>query len=80
MDWQVHVYGRAQAELAEWCAARGVALHVFEWSLAHAAAGLARDAIYLLRPDTYVALAGTTGTGAALEVYFKDIEVCIAAP
>lgn len=80
VDWQVHVYGRPEAELAHWCAARGVALHVFDWSLAHEAAGLARDAVYLLRPDTYVALAGAAGTGAALEMYFKDIEVCIAAP
>ena len=31
-------------------------LHVFDWRSEHEAAGLARDAIYLVRPDTYVAL------------------------
>lgn len=75
VEWQVHVYGRAQAELTDWCAAQGIPLHVFEWSRAHESAGLARDAIYLLRPDSYVALAGESCTGEALAVYFKDIEV-----
>jgi 2-polyprenyl-6-methoxyphenol hydroxylase-like FAD-dependent oxidoreductase len=73
--WQVHIYGSAREELAEWCAAHAVRLQVFEWSVAHEAAGLARDAIYLLRPDSYVALAGAIGTGMALADYFKDIEL-----
>ena len=34
------------------------------------AAGLARDALYLLRPDTYVALAEPSGATAALDAYF----------
>lgn len=75
LRWQVHVYGRAQAELTGWCAAHGVRLQVFEFSKAHESAGLARDAIYLLRPDTYVALAGEIGTGAALSDYFNNIDV-----
>jgi hypothetical protein len=36
-------------------------LHVFDWRSEYEAAGLARDAVYLLRPDTYVALADTSG-------------------
>jgi len=36
------------------------------------AAGLARDALYLLRPDTYVALADGAGAADVLERYFKD--------
>src|SRR5438477_6094098 len=63
LDWQVHVYGAAKAELAAWCAAQNVPLHVFDWRPAHEMAGLRRDALYLLRPDTYVALAD--GAGAA---------------
>ena len=57
MTWQVHVYGTPRAELSAWCADRGMSLHVFAWRPEHEAAGLARDALYLLRPDTYVALA-----------------------
>jgi hypothetical protein len=70
MTWQGHVYGSAKAELGSWCAARHMPLHVFDWKPAHAAAGLARDAIYLLRPDTYVALAEPSGAPAALDAYF----------
>ena len=66
MSWQVHVYGSATAELSAWCANHAVPLHVFNWRPEHEAAGLARDAIYLLRPDTYVALAETSTTPEAL--------------
>ncbi len=71
-DWQVHVYGAAKAELAAWCAAQKLPLHVFEWRPGCEAAGLARDALYLLRPDTYVALADGAGAADVLERYFRD--------
>ena len=70
IGWQVHVYGAATPGLHAWCAGHGVALHVFAWQAAHAEAGFARDAAYLLRPDTYVALATVDASAAALETYF----------
>jgi 2-polyprenyl-6-methoxyphenol hydroxylase-like FAD-dependent oxidoreductase len=72
MDWQVHVYGEAKSELAAWCAQRDLPLQVFAWKSEHEAAGLARNALYLLRPDTYVALAEASDSPAALEQYLKD--------
>jgi 2-polyprenyl-6-methoxyphenol hydroxylase-like FAD-dependent oxidoreductase len=72
VDWQVHVYGSAGAELASWCAAHGMALRVFGWRAEYEQAGLARDALYLLRPDSYVALADGSGAASALEQYFSD--------
>src|SRR6476620_5691375 len=45
MDWQVHVYGAANAELSGWCAAQELPLHVFDWRPGYGAAGLARDAL-----------------------------------
>ena len=71
-DWQVHVYGSASAELAAWCATHNVPLHVFGWRSEHEIAGLARDALYLLRPDSYVALADGSGAASALDRYFAD--------
>jgi hypothetical protein len=70
--WQVHVYGTARGSLGEWCAARGVPLHVFAWTEAHAEAGLARDALYLMRPDTYVALADGAAEPSVLQRYFAE--------
>jgi 2-polyprenyl-6-methoxyphenol hydroxylase-like FAD-dependent oxidoreductase len=72
MEWQVHVYGTAEDELAAWCRAHNVPLHTFAWRDEHRAAGLARDALYLMRPDSYVALAEARGSPAALDRYFAD--------
>jgi len=72
ITWQVHVYGSAGAELVTWCASHDVPLHVLDWRSEHDAAGLARDAAYLLRPDTYVALADASGAPATLDRYCAD--------
>jgi 2-polyprenyl-6-methoxyphenol hydroxylase-like FAD-dependent oxidoreductase len=72
IGWQVHVYGNAEGALHGWCARNGVPLHVFPWSPAHEESGLARDALYLLRPDTYVALAAHAPGPAALERYATE--------
>jgi 2-polyprenyl-6-methoxyphenol hydroxylase-like FAD-dependent oxidoreductase len=82
MDWQVHVYGAASAELAAWCAAQNIPIHSFGWRYEYERAGLARDAVYLLRPDTYVALADASGTPAALAHYFADhgIKLAVGSP
>jgi 2-polyprenyl-6-methoxyphenol hydroxylase-like FAD-dependent oxidoreductase len=72
MDWQVHVYGSVSAELSAWCAAKDVPLHTFGWRSEYENAGLARDALYLLRPESYVALADGSGAPGAIDRYFAD--------
>ena len=42
------------------------------WRPEHGAAGLARDALYLLRPDTYVALADAAGSPEAIARYCAE--------
>ncbi len=71
VEWQVHVYGHASPALAAWCAAHRLPLRAFEWHPLHGDAGLARDALYLLRPDSYVALADVGGRAEAVEAYFR---------
>ena len=70
--WQAHVYGTAMSDLATWCNNHHVRLHRFDWSPEHEKAGLARDALYLIRPDTYVALADPTGSARAIERYCTE--------
>jgi len=73
IGWQAHVYGEAPPELADWCAAQPLPLHEFDWRPDHADAGFERDALYLLRPDTYVAFASRSQSPAVLEAYFAHI-------
>ncbi|MGZ5198671.1 MAG: FAD-dependent monooxygenase [Telluria sp.] len=75
MGWQVHVYGTAKAELRNWCEQHRIALHEFAWTPAHEKSGLAQDAAYLLRPDTYVALADPTASPSTLERYFSPTQL-----
>ncbi|MET0254462.1 MAG: FAD-dependent oxidoreductase [Luteibacter sp.] len=67
IGWQVHVYGEPSAALSAWCESRGLPLHAFRWTAAHADAGLACDAAYLLRPDTYVGAADAAGDPAVFD-------------
>ncbi len=57
LDWQVHVYGEASDEVRTVCDRRRLPLHVFAWHPAVRRTGLRRNAVYLVRPDGYVALA-----------------------
>ncbi len=75
ISWQVHVYGMPQPGLKAWCDQHHIPLHIFTWQSAHKKAGFAQSATYLLRPDTYVALADPEGSVATLERYFSDREI-----
>jgi hypothetical protein len=72
IGWQVHVYGTAKEGLKAWCGERGVVLREFTWTSAYEKAGLRQDALYLLRPDTWVALADPTGSVETLDSYFAS--------
>jgi hypothetical protein len=78
--WQVHVYGTAKDSLVRWRAARGIPLHVFQWATEHSRAGLARDAAYLLRPDTYVAMPEPSGSAEALDPYLSTRGIRLTEP
>jgi len=69
LDWQVHVYGEASPDLAALCEVRGLDLHPIPWSPAMRKAGVKQNALYLVRPDGYVALADAKGDAERLLVY-----------
>ncbi len=72
MVWQAQVYGVALPELTAACSDRKLPLQTFPWAPAYARAGLAQNAVYLLRPDTYVGLADETGSAEALKSYLRN--------
>jgi 2-polyprenyl-6-methoxyphenol hydroxylase-like FAD-dependent oxidoreductase len=69
LDWQIHVYGDATPEIRAGCEARKLLLHVFPWRAEMSRAGLRRNAMYLIRPDGYVALADSAGSAVAVTSY-----------
>jgi 2-polyprenyl-6-methoxyphenol hydroxylase-like FAD-dependent oxidoreductase len=75
LDWQVHVYGSAQDELHAVLARHGLPLHVFGWDDRMAAAGLARDASYLVRPDGHVAIASDKQDAVQVEQYLSTFAI-----
>ena len=70
LKWQVHVYGDARPGAADACAELGLPLHVFAWLPLMRRAGLASGALYLVRPDGYVALADPEADPERLRHYF----------
>ena len=69
LDWQAHVYGNATPELQTMCDQQNLPLHIFPWHPEMGRAGLRRNAVYLIRPDGYVALADPAGSATAITTY-----------
>ncbi len=70
LAWQVHVYGELRHNVAEACAELRLRTHTFAWVPAMGRAGLARGALYLVRPDGYIALTDSGGSPERLGDYF----------
>jgi hypothetical protein len=69
LAWQVHVYGEPRPGLADACLPLGLPIHAFAWTPNMSRSGLIRGALYLVRPDGYVALADSEGDPEALRRY-----------
>jgi hypothetical protein len=69
LDWQVHVYGAAAPDIRAVCERRNLPLHIFPWRPEMDRIGLRRNAVHLVRPDGYVALADSGGSAAAVTSY-----------
>jgi 2-polyprenyl-6-methoxyphenol hydroxylase-like FAD-dependent oxidoreductase len=75
---QVHVYGEPRPGVAEVCAELRLPLHLFAWRPEIGRAGLRRAALYLVRPDGYVALADSHADPERLRDYLKRSNSTVA--
>jgi len=80
LDWQVHIYGDAAPEMRALCAGRTLPLHVFPWRPEMGRTGLRRNAVYLVRPDGYLALVDPKGSAAAVTSYLDARKLTPALP
>jgi 2-polyprenyl-6-methoxyphenol hydroxylase-like FAD-dependent oxidoreductase len=71
LAWQVHMYSRGSEPIERACAELGIALRVFPWTPAMARAGFAPGAVYLVRPDGYIALADAGARPERLLAYAR---------
>jgi 2-polyprenyl-6-methoxyphenol hydroxylase-like FAD-dependent oxidoreductase len=71
LKWQVHVYGSPNDEVAAFCARHALQCQSFPWQAACREAGIAQNALYLVRPDGYVALADPGASAQTLAQYFS---------
>ena len=71
LRWQAHVYGfSVPNDLRYACAEAGLALYQFSWRPSMARSGLERDALYVVRPDGYVAFVDPGRDADRLRSYF----------
>jgi 2-polyprenyl-6-methoxyphenol hydroxylase-like FAD-dependent oxidoreductase len=77
VHWRVQVYGDPSDGLSRHCGAMGLKLQVIDWSEAARRAGFHRDALYLLRPDGYVALADAHGDPDSIDRYLAERQIAI---
>ncbi len=77
IGWQLHVYGTCSPELSNWCRQHDLRLCVFPWSATCERSGFSKNAIYLLRPDTYIALAADKQDPEILRRYFADRDLSL---
>jgi 2-polyprenyl-6-methoxyphenol hydroxylase-like FAD-dependent oxidoreductase len=75
LDWQIHVYGTATRELQDAAGKLGLPLHSFAWNEQANGAGLHRDALYLVRPDGYVALADKSQHVGKLKKFLERLQI-----
>jgi 2-polyprenyl-6-methoxyphenol hydroxylase-like FAD-dependent oxidoreductase len=71
LAWQAHVYGEVRPGVADACAEVGLPLHHFDWQRSMRRAGFQRSALYVIRPDGYVALADPRANPRRLRWYFR---------
>jgi 2-polyprenyl-6-methoxyphenol hydroxylase-like FAD-dependent oxidoreductase len=77
LNWQLHVYGSATPQLCSLSAGWNLPMHVFPWNAEMKQKGLERDAIYLVRPDGYIAVAAGPNESETLETYLAEIMLSV---
>jgi 2-polyprenyl-6-methoxyphenol hydroxylase-like FAD-dependent oxidoreductase len=73
--WQVHVVGAAPAPVKAWCATHGVAHHVLTPDERCLAQGFREGAMYVTRPDSYLALVDPAASERTLDAYFATRDI-----
>ena len=80
LDWQAHVYGEADKDFQTACRELRLPLHTFPWNDSIKDTGLNRDALYLVRPDGYIALASFEQKVSKLRTFIEQFHLRFQCP
>ncbi len=73
LDWQVHIYSNWTCpDIGRLSRQRKLAFHVFPWQPGFAHFGLVENAVYLIRPDGYIAFADPPAKARTLAAYLDS--------
>ena len=75
LDWQAHVYGDRNNDVEDLCNKLDLPLHLFPWSDGAVNAGFKKNALYLVRPDGYIALASTEQSVSKLKTFTEQFSL-----
>jgi 2-polyprenyl-6-methoxyphenol hydroxylase-like FAD-dependent oxidoreductase len=73
LDWQLHVYGETAPEVRALSLEQKMPLHAFPWRAEMKQSGLRRNALYLVRPDGYVAVATDRNYAETVRSYLAEL-------
>ena len=79
LSWQLHVYGDATPEIRTLCGTRRLPMYTFEWRRDMRRRGLRRNALYLVRPDGYLAFVDERQDAALLAAYLDARRIAAAS-
>jgi 2-polyprenyl-6-methoxyphenol hydroxylase-like FAD-dependent oxidoreductase len=75
LDWQVHVYGEVNKDLEAACREFRLPLHAFASGESAKDTGLKPEALYLVRPDGYIALASSEQSVTDLRAFVERFQL-----
>jgi len=75
LDWQAHVYGEVGKDMETACRELHLPLHAFAFTDNTKDAGLKRNALYVVRPDGYIALASFEQSASKLRTFVEQFHL-----
>ncbi len=75
IDWQIHIYGMANPDFKNSIKALGLNLNEYSWNGEAKKAGLEKNAVYLIRPDGYVAYANSIQDSKEMGNFLFELKI-----
>lgn len=71
LNWQIHVYGEVNPDFKNSIQALNIKLNEYSWNEMAKKSGIEKNAVYLIRPDGYIAFANSSQDSNKIEEYLR---------